>query len=172
MIFFFFFFFTYNPKWCKPKCFAVFVFFPVIILGCEIHTVFPIMHILCLCNMCLSPFLFYLDGCVISTHCLHVFFFFYIIIINECVVFTCIPSLCYSLSTPHFLCFLSGQKLLRLFSSKVYMPVSDCMCLLHFGSLSPQHLTASLSSRYTPLLLFRFIYLHSKPPHLLNRYQR
>lgn len=51
---------------------------------------------------------------------------------------------------------------------KGILPVSDCMCLMHFGSLSPQHLTAFLSVlKQTRLSLLLFLPAFSLPSHLL-----
>lgn len=83
---------------------------------------------------------------------------------------------CYSLSILHILCFLSGQKLLRLFSSKVYcLCLTACVCcILAPWAPSTSLLLCLLYGRYASLSLCPlFIYLHScSPPQLLNRHRR
>lgn len=74
--------------------------------------------------------------------CLHVFFFFYLFIF-------------YSLSIPQFLFLLSGQKLLRLFSSKVYcLCLTACVCcILALWAPSTSLLFCLFYSRYASLFL-------------------
>lgn len=145
---------------------------------------------LSVCNMCLSTVYFFslhfqsdstYSTVLVMFHALSsVFcsFFFLFLWTSFHSLFTCI--LCY-------FCLLSFNSTYSLFPVwtkappalflKGILPVSDCMCLMHFGSPSPQHLTASLSVlRQIRLYLFPpyCSYLHSyRTPHqLLTRYHR
>lgn len=112
---------------------------------------------------------------VIFTHYLVsvIFLFFLLLFLSSVHMYSLF--LCYSLSIPHILCFLSGQKLLRLFSSKVYcLCLTACVwCILALWALSTSLLFCLLQAD-TPLSYFLFISLHSycTPHQLLNRFHR
>lgn len=75
-------------------------------------------------------------------------FIFYGYFLNS--LFTCILCFCSVLFCPVVLLSFNstysfspvGTKAPPALFLKGILPVSDCMCLLHFGSLSPQYLTA------------------------------
>lgn len=88
---------------------------------------------------CVSVHLFLFSTCVL---CLHVFFVVLLLSFNS--TYSLFPV--WTKAPPAL--FLKG-----------ILPVSDCMCLMHFGSLSPQHLTAFLSVLQQIHLFLSPIYL-------------
>lgn len=115
---------------------------------CNIYPLFPFWVKKCsMCNyhtfsLCFSLFFMV----IFLILCLHVFCVF---------VLFCFVLLCYSLSIPHILFLLLGQKLLRLFSSKVYcLCLTACVCcILALWAPSTSLLFSVCSKADTPLYI-------------------